>query len=394
MASSPSVDRRSRSALPLRPAGLVLLALGVALLGGALALALALATGVLHATSKVTTAVESAPLNVGTTSTPSGVWSAVYARAAPATVDITARSVTSVNTPFGPTQEQATATGSGFLIDGVGHILTAAHLVSGATRVGVAFQDGATRTAQVLGVDNSSDVAVLRVDPAGLVLDPVTLGNSRSLGVGEDIGVIGDPLGFDRSLSTGVVSGLDRTIEAPSGYTIAHAIQTDAALNPGNSGGPLLDSRGRVIGIADQIAIGTQQFGRSTSETSTGVGFAVPIDLAAAELSRLERGESVTHAYLGVGTASTSSGSEHSGSEQGALVADVPSGTPAAKAGLKAGDVIVAFNGTAIRGADGLVDALAAARPRATVQLTVLRGSHRLTVKVTLATQPEQAPSQ
>jgi S1-C subfamily serine protease len=234
----------------------------------------------------------------------------VYARSAPATVDITVRSVTSVNTPFGATQEQATATGSGFVIDGLGHILTAAHLVSGATRLGVAFQDGATRTAQVLGVDNSSDVGVLRVDPAGLVLHPVTLGSSRSLEVGEDIAVIGDPLGFDRSLSTGVVSGLDRTIEAPSGFTIAHAIQTDAALNPGNSGGPLLDSRARVIGIADQIAIGTQQFGRSTSETSTGVGFAVPIDLAAVDLPRLERGQSVTHAYLGASTAPTSSGSE------------------------------------------------------------------------------------
>jgi putative serine protease PepD len=134
------------------------------------------------------------------------------------------------------------------------------------------------------------------VDPSGLVLHPLTLGRSSDLAVGDALAVIGDPLGFDRSLSTGVVSALGRTIEAPNGFEIAHSIQTDAAMNPGNSGGPILDSTGRVVGIADQIATGTNHFGGSSSQTSTGVGFAVPVDLIQAELGRLGHGESVSHA--------------------------------------------------------------------------------------------------
>jgi hypothetical protein len=199
---------------------------------------------------------------------------------------------------------------------------------------------------------------VLLVNPAGLTLQPLSLGSSRTLAVGDVLAIIGDPLGFERSLSTGVVSALDRTIQAPNSYMIAHSIQTDAAMNPGNSGGPLLDSRGRVIGIADQIATGTNQFGRSTSDTSTGVGFAVPIDLAKVELVPLERGEKVTHAYLGVGTASATSGGQ-----QGALVATVQSGTPAAQAGLRAGDVIVGFAGATIRSSGDLIAALTSATP-------------------------------
>ena len=122
-------------------------------------------------------------------------------------------------------------------------------------------------------------MAIVHTDPAGLTLHPLTLGSSRALAVGDALAVIGDPFGFDRSFSTGVVSGLDRTIQAPNGSEIAHSIQTDAAMNPGNSGGPIFASDGRVVGIADQIATGTNQFGRSTTETRTGVGFAVPIDL-------------------------------------------------------------------------------------------------------------------
>lgn len=123
-----------------------------------------------------------------------------------------------------------------------------------------------------------------------MTLHPLTLGSSHSIAVGDELAIVGDPLGFNRSLSTGVVSGLDRTIQAPSGFLIAHSIQTDAAINPGSARGPLLDPNGRVIGIADQIATGTNQFGRSSSETSTGVGFAVPIDLAKIELPQLKRG--------------------------------------------------------------------------------------------------------
>jgi putative serine protease PepD len=367
----------------------MLIAIAVAVIGGAVALAVGLASGALHTTKHATTVVEPAPASVPASGSPSAAWASVYARVAPGTVDITVQSTTSVNTPFGSTQQQETALGSGFVIDGSGHILTAAHVVTGATQVSVAFQNGVTRTAKILGEDDSSDVAVLQVEPAGLTLSPLALGSSQALEVGDAVGVIGDPLGFDRSLSTGVVSGIDRTIEAPDGFIIAHSIQTDAALNPGNSGGPLLDSGGRVIGIADQIATGTNQFGRSTAETSSGVGFAVPIDLAKVELSRLKRGEPVTHAYLGVSTAATTSAGQ-----QGALIAGVQPGTPAAKAGLAAGDVIVAFNGMAIHGANDLIDALAAAHVGVKVKITVLRGTSRLTFTVTLAAQPAHPASE
>ncbi len=371
----------------------MLIAVAVAVAGAVLVLALALATGVLHtgATTRVThttTVYESAPQSLAASGSSAVNWAAAYAQAAPGTVDVAAQTTTTANTPFGPTQESETEAGAGFVLDGQGRILTAAHVVAGASSIVVTFQNGLTRGAKVLGLDDSSDVAVLRVSPAGLTLHPLTLGSSAALAVGDPVGVIGDPLGFDRSLSTGVVSALERTIEAPDGFVIPHAVQTDAALNPGNSGGPLINAHAQVIAIADQIATGTNEFGRSSSDTSTGVGFAVPIDLARAELSRLERGEHVTHAYLGVSTATTTTPTE-----QGALVEAVQSGTPAASAGIRAGDLIVAFDGTAIRGASGLIDALAAAHAGEKVALTIVRDSRRLTLTVTLAAQPTQAAS-
>lgn len=258
-------------------------------------------------------------------------------------------------------------------------------MVAGATSITVTFEDGTTRSATVLAQDAGSDVALIHVNPAGLTLHPLPLGSSAALAVGDPLAVVGDPLGFDRSLSTGVVSALDRTVQAPNGYEIAHSVQTDAAMNPGNSGGPLLNTNGQVIAIADQIATGTNQFaGPSSSETSTGVGFAVPIDLIKAELVALEHGRRVTHAFLGISTGQPTTGAS------GALVADVRSGTSAARAGLKAGDVIVAFNGTAITSAGALIDALVGAHPGQLVRLTVQRGTRRLT----LGTQPRQAPSQ
>ena len=192
-----------------------------------------------------------------------------------------------------PGQSQSsTAAGSGSVIDGQGRILTAAHVVQGASSIKVSFQDGTTRTAQVLGSDQSTDIALLKVDPSGLTLHPLALGSSKGLSVGDALAVIGDPFQYSRSLSTGVVSGLDRTIGATNGFSIAHAIQTDASLNPGNSGGPVLDAHGRLVGIADQIATGG-----SSSQSSSGVGFAVPIDLVKSELSQLESGAQVSHAY-------------------------------------------------------------------------------------------------
>ena len=239
----------------------MMLAVGLVLLGGAVGIAAALVAGVVQTSSPTTTVIESVPATATVPAFSSGSWKAVYAQAAVGTVDITVQATTTVPTPFGQAQQQETVLGSGFVLDGQGDIVTAAHVVDGATSIRVALQEGSARSATILGIDDAADVAVLHVDPAGLTLDPLSLGSSRTLAVGDALAVVGDPLRFDRSLSTGVVSGLDRTIEAPNGFQIAHSIQTDAAMNPGNSGGPIFDSSGRVVGIADQIATGNTNSG-------------------------------------------------------------------------------------------------------------------------------------
>src|SRR2546429_2629709 len=250
----PSARRATRTAL-------VAVALCAALLSAGAVTGLLAAVGALGGSTSSTNVVERLSASSGS-GTASGVNAkALYASSAAGVVDITARGVSTGGGqgggPFGPpSQSQTTAAGSGSVIDGQGRILTAAHVVSGASSITVTFQDGTTRTAKVLGQDQSSDIALLKVDPSGLTLHPLTLGSSKSLSVGDGLAVIGDPFQYSRSLSTGVVSGLDRTIGATNGFSIAHAIQTDASLNPGNSGGPVLDAKGRLVGIADQIATG------------------------------------------------------------------------------------------------------------------------------------------
>jgi putative serine protease PepD len=296
---------------------------------------------------------------------------ALYAKANPSIVDITAvDSSTSGDT------------GTGFLIDSRGHVLTADHVVYGAKSVTVKFQDGVTVPARVAGHDRSSDVAVLKVDPSPANAPALTLGSTSSLVVGDSLAIIGNPFGYNRSLSTGVVSALDRTIQAPNGWLIPHALQTDAIINPGNSGGPVLDEQGAVVGIVDQIATGG-----SGIDSATGVGFAVPIELVKTQLYQLERGATVAHAYLGVASGQSIT------SQPGALVESVASGSPAAAAGLRAGDLITAIDGSAIHGPSALIAAIASQNPGQSLTLAVRRGSSPLTVTVTLATQPTAPPT-
>jgi putative serine protease PepD len=386
---SPPDDREPPAGSPPRPGAhgprrraIALLVVLTAILGGGAGAGLVLATGAGDRTT--TTTVTQAASATRETSSTAGALNAstLYANTAAGVVDITSRGIASSSgggSPFGGPSQSSTATGTGFVVDGKGHIVTAAHVVQGASSISVKFQDGTTRTAKLLGTDEATDVAVLSVDPSGLTLHPLSLGSSAALGIGDQVAAIGDPFTYERSLSTGIVSGLDRTISAPNGFTVAHAIQTDAALNPGNSGGPVLDASGQVVGIVDQIAT------NGSSDTSSGVGFAVPIDLVKSELGQLEAGKTVHHAYLGVATSTADSATP------GALVQSVTSGGPAADAGLRSGDVVTSIGTSAIHGTNDLVAAIAAHEPGDRVELTVRRGSQTVELTATLGTQPTQA---
>jgi S1-C subfamily serine protease len=276
---------------------------------------------------------------------------------------------------------QSVDTGTGFVINSQGDILTASHVVAGATAITVKFLNGTVRAANVAGTDTSNDVSVLHVSSSGLTLHPLALGSSQALVVGDPLAIIGNPFGYNRSLSTGVVSALDRVIQAPNGFLIAHALQTDAAVNPGNSGGPVLDGQGRVVGIVDQIATGG-----SSVDQGSGVGFAVPIDPVKTELAQLETGQSVAHPYLGVAL------QEASINEQGAQVQSVSPGSPAAAGGVRNGDLITAFDGATVLGPSPLVADLDALGPGDKVTLTVMRGSTAIKLTATLGSEANQAP--
>ena len=296
---------------------------------------------------------------------------AIYAKDAPGVAFVQSSGVTT-NSPFG--REQGTATGSGFVVDRRGDILTNAHVVDGARRVTVRFGgSGSEVTAQVAGVDNSNDLAVLRVDPSKVALHPLALGGTSSVHVGDPVAAIGNPFGLDRTITAGIVSALQRQITAPDGFTIQHVIQTDAAINPGNSGGPLMDAQGRVVGINSQIATG------GNGDANVGIGFAIPITTARQELSVLERGGTVQHALLGVGTVPGNGG---------ALVQRVQAGSPAARAGLLSRDQIVSLRGVRVGDPSALAAAVGSHKPGQTVVIRYVRhGAHR-TTHATLAQHP------
>jgi putative serine protease PepD len=321
-----------------------------------------------------TTVVRQAAVSDGsaTSNTSGGVSvNEIYRRTSPGVVEITARSSSASQFPFGGSQERV-GQGSGFVYDASGHVVTNEHVVDGASSVTVKFQDGKSYSATVVGKDSSTDVAVLKVNAPAGELHPLTLGDSGTVAVGDGVVAIGSPFGLENSVTSGIVSALHRSIDSPNGFSIPNAIQTDAAINHGNSGGPLLDASGKVIGITSQI--------ESDSGGNDGVGFAVPSNTVRSVASQLLSSGKVQHAYLGVEVATAAGG--------GARIGSVRTGTPAAKAGLRAGDVITKVDGVSIGSSDELQQAIDARKPGDRITLEVRRGGATRTVHVTLGTRP------
>lgn len=374
-----------------------------ALLGGGVAAVVLLVSGAVT-NDKTTTVVQQSPLgapsNASLKSTGSLTPRDVYKKVAPGVVFIRSQIVQRVQSPFDPfpQDQQGQASGSGFVIDKSGDIITNAHVIQGAVKVSVQLADNKVVDAQVVGKDPNSDLALLKIPTDGVTLDPLALGDSNSAQVGDPTIAIGNPFGLDRTLTTGVVSALQRRITAPNGFSIDNVIQTDAPINPGNSGGPLLDAAGRVIGINSQIETGGGQ-------GSVGIGFAVPINTAKRDLPQLQKGGTLRAAYLGL-TSVTIDGSLSSlnlPSKSGALVQSVQSGSAADQAGIKGGnvtsslngaqielggDIITGIDGKTVNTADDLGAAIANKRPGDTVHVDFLRGKQKKSTDVKLGTRP------
>jgi S1-C subfamily serine protease len=317
----------------------------------------------------------------------------IYRRAYKGVVEITVTSTSS--NPFGGDQAQRSQ-GSGFVFDSEGHIVTNEHVVDGAKSVSVRFWNGDVHKATVVGSDSSTDLAVIKVDAPSSLLSTLSVGDSGKVLVGDGVVAIGSPFGLEETVTSGIVSALHRQMEAPNSFTINDSIQTDAAINHGNSGGPLLNAQGEVIGVNAQI--------RSDGGGSDGVGFAIPsntIKLIATQL--IDKGK-VEHAYLGV-EVETIPGSVASQLDlvEGVELRTVRNGTPAAKAGLHGstgtkvvdgdqyatgGDVITEFDGKAITTSEELQRAVDAKRPGDTVSVTYWRGGKSHTADVKLGTRP------
>ncbi len=353
-----------------------------------------------------TTLVQQAPLgssdNASNNSDAGLTAGEIYKRDAPGVVFVRSQIVQRTQSPFDfglPQEQHGEATGSGFVIDKTGTILTNAHVVNGASKVTVQFEDKQSVDAKVLGKDESTDLALLQVNPEGLTLVPLTLGSSKGVQVGDPAIAIGNPFGLERTLTTGVISAVQRTIQAPNSFEIDDVLQTDAPINPGNSGGPLIDATGKVIGINSQIATGG-----SGSNGSVGIGFAVPIDTAKQIIPDLKQSGRVDRGYLGVDALTVDKTlKDVVPVAHGALVQKVAPGGPAEKAGIRAGDlsatldnhpiqlggdIITKVAGKDIRSDNDLQAAVADRTSGERVKVTLVRSGKVKTVEVTLGERP------
>jgi S1-C subfamily serine protease len=330
----------------------------------------------------------------------------IYERAAPGVVQVTSTMVVNVpadpfyGNPFFPQRQRQQSLGSGFVVDKTGHIVTNYHVVEGAKQVRVSFSNGSSMKASVVGTDESSDLAVLKVDASSRALTPLPFGNSDEIEVGDPVVAIGNPFGLDRTVTAGIVSAIQRAITAPNGYTIDHVIQTDAAINHGNSGGPLLNGIGQVIGVNTQIETGGVAGG------NVGVGFAVPSNTVKTVMAQLIREGRVDRAFIGISAVPITRELARVfrlPASKGLLVQSVQPGSGAAKAGLKAGttqvviagesynlggDIIVDAGGAPVTSLDRLRDIVAGKKPGDTLELTVYRGDKKTTIDIKLGRQP------
>ncbi len=352
-------------------------------------------------TSPATTTPTTTPaiLGSGAVASIEATIESIYAKVDPSVVNIEVTLAPSLNNPSGG------ALGSGFVWDTQGHIVTNNHVVDGATSIDITFNDGTTVTARLVGNDADSDLAVVKVDPSGLVLQPVAVADSTQLKVGQLAIAIGNPFGLEGTMTVGYISALGRVLPANANttgatYSIPDIIQTDAAINPGNSGGVLLDDTGRLIGVTSSIV--------TTSGTSAGVAFAIPSAIVQQVVPALITTGHYDHPYLGISVMSLTPDLDAAmslpTSQRGALVETVTARGPADKAGLKAsqrsvtingqsvgvgGDVIVAFNGQAVKSSDDLIALLARyGVVGQQVTLTVLRDGNQVQVPVTVGVRP------
>ena len=334
----------------------------------------------------------------------------IYSRAAPGVVQITSTSGVPDNptvVPGGftePRAEPQQALGSGFVIDKAGHIVTNYHVIEGAEQIEVSFSNQDTLRARLVGSDPSTDIAVLRVEASSRGLTPLELGDSGGVRVGDPVVAIGNPFGLARTATAGIVSAVqERTITAPNGFPIDHVIQTDAPINSGNSGGPLLNAQAKVIGVNSQIAPALGSSG------NVGIGFAVPSNTVKAVVAQLVATGRVDRAYLGIGGSTVTEELARVFKlpvDAGVLVERVGDGTAAARAGIRegtssvvvagesympGGDLIVAVAGRRVSSLEELRDALADHKPGEKVELAIYRGNERRTVGVTLGRQPASA---
>ena len=297
---------------------------------------------------------------------------------------------------------EGVASGSGVVLDDEGHVLTNNHVVEGGEEIRVSFEsEGQMYPAEVVGTEPNSDLALLKVEAPAAQLHPLALGDSSKVEVGDPVVAIGNPFDLQRTVTSGIVSALQREITAPDGVAIKNVIQTDAAINPGNSGGPLINADGEVIGINSQIYTGGEG-----SEGNVGIGFAIPINTAKEQIAKLESGTADEHGFLGISGATITPELAKAFNlpvEEGVLVQQVEEGGPAAAAGIQGattaaevegqqfglgGDIVTAIDGEKIGSTEDLVKTISDAHAGETVEVTVIRGEQTATVSVTLAERP------